>query len=133
MKKKTPIQKARKKADSLVTPVTRALYGNVCCICGNTKNITGHHYHPKSIKGYLRYNEDNFVPLCYYCHIFKIHNMADPETIDKMREWMGDKVQILKDIKRPIGTYMDLEYYTKAIEHMNSILIEEFNKKEELL
>jgi 5-methylcytosine-specific restriction endonuclease McrA len=121
MSKKTPIQLARNRADKFVTPVTRALYGDVCCVCGKPK-VTGHHYYPKSSHGHLRYNTDNFVPLCYYCHMFKVHSMADPDTLETIRKWMGTKINKLKKIPRPQGTYMTLKWYEDNIYELKDSL-----------
>ena len=57
-------------------------WGNQCIICGETA-IQMHHYEPRSMSLFLRYNVENAVPLCKSCH-YKIHFSHRPNEIKEL-------------------------------------------------
>lgn len=70
--KKTPIQKARDKADKLITPWILKK-NKRCLLCGGVSQVAHHHIH-KSQSTRLRYEESNLIPLCTACHCKLHHN-----------------------------------------------------------
>ena len=60
-----------------------------CLSCGGQAQVY-HHYIPKSQSTYLRYREENLIPLCVSCH-FKIHKISDPEVVRNIQKNKGDE------------------------------------------
>lgn len=53
-----------------------------CALCGSKDNITVHHWCVADhFAGQARYLYANGIPLCYACHIRKVHTRADYATI----------------------------------------------------
>lgn len=52
------------------------VFGTKCEGCGKPA-VHGHHYVPRSKCVGLKYDLDNFVPLCFHCHFSRIHK-GDP-------------------------------------------------------
>jgi HNH endonuclease len=66
------VPKLKKACDEMLTPITKNKYPMCESGCGN-KTQVGHHWIEKSRSANLRYNLDNLVGLCNFCHN-KIHN-----------------------------------------------------------
>ena len=80
-RKKLPLSKKHLRiiADQLWRMVGVKVWGSVC-ICGK-QTIHGHHYYYRGSYGHLRYDLDNFVPLCNGCH-FTLH-FQDPKKVEE--------------------------------------------------
>ena len=65
----------RNKADRLLQETVRKL-SKRCLICGGELSC-GHHFFPKSMSNYLRYNMENIIPICVGCHLR--HHSGSPE------------------------------------------------------
>ena len=69
--------KWQKKCDKRLQEKGRALYP--CCeVCGKPMSCL-HHFFPKSVSSRLRYDWDNLIPICNFCHMR--HHMANDPTI----------------------------------------------------
>ena len=75
------IKKARKKADKLFQEI--GLYLTPKCECCGRPATEIHHFIPKSLSTYLRYDLENGISLCRSCH-FAHHSKYDPEIYEKM-------------------------------------------------
>jgi 5-methylcytosine-specific restriction endonuclease McrA len=124
--KKTLKAKLKIKADKLFSQCCFKKWGNIC-ICGREASAT-HHFFPKSGSAYLRYNLDNGVPLCYGCHIIKIHTQGDPETLERIKKARGLKwYNNLKRLKKKgleAKSITTVKYYQEVI-----MALEEYLKR----
>lgn len=66
------VKSVRTKADSLLTPLIKAMYP-LCLLCNNPTEVAHHHVH-KSKSTRLRYDLDNLINLCHKCHLKLHHN-----------------------------------------------------------
>jgi 5-methylcytosine-specific restriction endonuclease McrA len=92
------IAKLRKECDKLYQ--TALLKKNKTCFgCGRRAEVI-HHFIPKSLSAFLRYDEMNGTPLCNSCH-FSHHSKYDPAILLKVREKMGEeRVKYLLDHRK---------------------------------
>jgi hypothetical protein len=124
-KRKPSLKTLRNKADHLFSQACFKRWGNVCPVCKGEATQT-HHFIPKSISAYLRYEILNGVPLCYHCHIIRLHSQGDPlvyEAIIKKRgqEWFT-KLKKLKIEGESKGGYLSVNYYQKIIKGFEDYL-----------
>lgn len=91
------VSRLRQEADTLFSKACFKFWGNKCPICGREATAT-HHFIPKSISAYLRYNLQNGVPLDYVCHIIRIHTQGDPTALEGIIKARGQKWY--NDLKR---------------------------------
>lgn len=125
---KTKRNYLRDKCDSLIQKINRASCGR-CLVCGGYNDV-GHHYFPKSVSSYLRYDLRNIIPLCGKCHC-RIH-MSDDPTINntivrkKGHEWLesleADKRRTIKTNKAYYE--MNFETLTKILEDITNGLFD---------
>ena len=69
------IKSLRAACDALIQQINRKKYEK-CFICGSSNQVA-HHFFPKSVSSFLRYNAENLVPLCNGCHM-RLHQSGDP-------------------------------------------------------
>jgi hypothetical protein len=126
MKKLPSLKYLRIKCDKLFSQACFKVWGNKC-ICGKEATAT-HHFIPKSISAYLRYNVLNGVPLCYYEHIIRIHSQGDPRVFEDIIKLRGQKWY--KELKRlkvegeSKGGYLSRKYYQDNIDRLQKIIDE---------
>lgn len=70
---KLTVPELKKECDKILTPITKLIYPKCEAGCGSNTQV-GHHWVEKSRSANLRYNIDNLVGLCNFCH-GKIHNL----------------------------------------------------------
>jgi len=92
--KKQPLKKQLQKvANSLWKKAGFLIHGNRCEYCGE-RATHPHHYIPKSRCGIMRYDINNFVPLCAKCH-YKIHFSPNPDEVraicEMIHTYRGDE------------------------------------------
>jgi len=80
-KKKSP-KKSRKalvdKLDSILSHITRNNANGICEVCGKAGSQV-HHFFSKKVHSAVRWDEDNLISICFFCHIIKIHRQVDIE------------------------------------------------------
>ena len=123
--RKPSLKTLRKNADTLFSKVCFKIYGDKCECCGKEAHEI-HHFFAKSIASFLRYNIQNGVQLCTYCHIIRIHSQGDPrvfETIIKKRgqEWY-ESLKLLKVEGESKGGYQGVKYYQEIIKDFKEYL-----------
>lgn len=122
--RKALIKTLRTKADKLFSQVCFKKWGNKC-ICGKPATAT-HHFIPKSISAYLRYNVLNGVPLCYYCHIIRIHSQGDPRIFEEIIKKRGQKwykeLKRLKVVGEKKKSFTTTKYYKQIIKEFEEEL-----------
>lgn len=64
--------------DHLGSQVCRKLWQGYCALCGGPGNQQ-HHYFPKKVYPWLRWDQDNLVWTCWQCHICRIHRGGEGE------------------------------------------------------
>ena len=84
---------------------------NTCTFCGNTKNLTIHHPHKRSVFGE---NDDSIVTLCEECHreLEKEIRKMEIQTLDKIK---GIYLFIYKLLFLKKINFEDDKYYTLLI------------------
>ena len=87
-----------------------------CEVCGGTKGITAHHFIPRSLSAYLKYDLDNGVCLCQGCH-FAHHHKSEPKIHYKVVEKRGGEWYNKLEKKRKKGqrliSFQTLDYFKK--------------------
>ena len=84
-----------------------ALYRFRCAICEATENLCAHHIAPKSRHAKLRYDINNGVTLCRYCHVAK----NNPQNVHKLlRSDIICYEQLMKELlaKRSLTSQEDI-------------------------
>jgi len=113
-------KKLRERADKLFTLAVLKRWGRNCEICGKPAT-TAHHYVPKSLSQSLRYDLENGVPICNYCHM-SIHTKNDPECIEKIINHRGKKWADYIDKNRRKKVKATVEYYRNNIYKLTDYL-----------
>jgi len=85
------IQTLQKKLDRLVQ-IKYVPLNPWCIVCGKPTSEM-HHFVQKRASTYLRYHEDNLIPLCKKCHC-KHHTSGDPTIVSmiiikKGQDWFS--------------------------------------------
>ena len=88
-KPKTDIRKVIIQIDSIDSDICLLTNNFVCMLCGGVASQTHHFFH-KNNYGVLRFEPNNHCPLCYSCHIRKIHSAGDTEPL---REKIIDRIR----------------------------------------
>ena len=81
---------AKKKLDKLWSECVRAKFKR-CQWCGKKEGkLDAHHIITKSRSGYVgRWNLQNSILLCFYCHRGKAHGSYQVEYSDFIRRWLS--------------------------------------------
>ncbi|MCR4330229.1 MAG: HNH endonuclease [Candidatus Roizmanbacteria bacterium] len=88
-KKKLPtIGKLKSTADRTVQDYFRRVKEK-CELCFHAYQVV-HHFIPKSLSNYLRYDPMNFIYICSKCHS-KFHSFPDPMIGIRVERIRGDK------------------------------------------
>ena len=64
---------------------------NYCEVCGSGKTLQALHFFSKKGHPVTRHDISNGILLCYYCHMIRIHQLGDPEVIQKIIEKRGEE------------------------------------------
>lgn len=119
MSRKSTIKGLRAKCDKLFSMAVFKFWGDKCTICRKEATAT-HHFIPKSLSAYLRYEVKNGCPLCYYDHIIRIHTQGDPRAIETIIEARGKKwheeIKTMRKAGESKGGYLGVKYYKDKIE-----------------
>lgn len=103
-KAKSPVRRLIEEIDS-INSINCLLQAELKCIlCGGEANQVHHYYH-KSSHGNVRFNPDNHCPICYACHIFKVHSRGEVEELrDNLLKKIGlERFELLKVLSNGIG------------------------------
>lgn len=123
--RKVSIKTLRNKADKLFSQCCFKRYGDRCEVCGKMGHGV-HHFVPKSISAYLRYNIDNGVILCTYCHIIRIHSQGDPRIFEDIIKKRGQKwykeLKQLKVVGEKKKSFVSVKYYKQVIKEFEEEL-----------
>ena len=64
--------------------------GFTCMMCGGLASQL-HHFFSKKSHAAIRFDARNHCPLCYGCHMFRVHSAGDTEGLrDKLIDKIGD-------------------------------------------
>ena len=88
MKKRSKLGTLRNKCDALMQIIGHRR-NPFCLLCGKAQQVM-HHFFPKSVSSFLRYNWDNLVPLCNGCHM-RLHQSGDPSYEERIKKIKGQK------------------------------------------
>ena len=108
-KSKSPYRKAVDAADAALQSYYRAKYPNAKCESCNRKADLRHHFIPKSRSAFLRYSENNLIPLCVRCHILH-HQFGDARVharivLKRGAEWLKE---LLKESRKHLSLTVKL-------------------------
>jgi len=93
-----------------------------CEVCGK-QSTQVHHFFPKGMYGFLRYDLDNGISMCNGCH-FAHHHKGDPTIHQTVINKRGRKwyEQLLEKSKEQPTSYMTIGWYKENIERLEGIL-----------
>lgn len=129
-RKKSPLEIAKVKAWKALSKWKRNK--GVCQKCGKygiPAQFDAHHIIPKSLGNYARFNEENIICLCKYCHMYWWHGSA---TIEERRDLaisiLGKETydQIHLDAKKTVDYTLEdyenmiIEFEDKMCGHQNN-------------
>jgi Bacteriophage Lambda NinG protein len=64
--------------DKVCSNFTKNRANGVCELCGKAGTASHHHFSKKAFPN-LRFNLDNLIWLCFYCHMIRIHRQGQYE------------------------------------------------------
>jgi 5-methylcytosine-specific restriction endonuclease McrA len=80
-----------KELDALLSHKVRDEAGGICFMCGGIATQV-HHYWTKKAHGKVRFDERNLLPMCWNCHINKVHRSLEIEDLRrKLIKKIGQK------------------------------------------
>jgi len=120
MKTQDKKKKLRARADKLFTLAVFKKWGRNCEVCGKPA-VTAHHYIPKSLSQSLRYDLENGVPICNYCHM-SIHTKNDPGCIEKIISHRGRNWAEYIEKMRRKEVKITVKYYEDNIKRLEECL-----------
>jgi len=110
------IKRLRTKCDSIARD--RFLAENPYCLICGAPTVDAHHFFPKSISSFLRYDFRNLISLCRGCH-FSHHTKGDPKIHAAIIEIKGqDWYEDLRADSQKIQK-VNLGYYEKVLRESN--------------
>jgi len=119
-------QRLKNQADKLWHIAGIKEWGNVCFFQNSSKKAkahrthteTGHHYFRKGLYSQLRYDLDNFVPVCWPCH-YKMEKIDNTMLID-IRDARGKKwyLGLRKKSQKLKPSYQTVAYYEDIIKKL---------------
>ena len=120
--KKAPSKKhLRETGDQLWRMAGVKMWGQRC-ICG-TPAVHCHHYWYRSSVGHLRYDLDNFVPLCNSCHFllhFRDPKLIEPKIVEaRGKEW---EKRLNEKAKEKPQSYQTVGWYKSKIEELKNYI-----------
>ena len=102
----------RRKCDALMQEIgTRD--NPQCTLCNQPCNVM-HHFFPKSVSAYLRYDWRNLIPLCNGCHN-RLHQSGDPSYEQRIisirgQPWYDELDKVRRtEIKVNVGYYRNVK------------------------
>ncbi|MCK4307301.1 HNH endonuclease [candidate division WOR-3 bacterium] len=107
----------RRIADALYQ---RIYYKPFCEACLDEAGAEVHHFYPKSIYPWLRYDKDNGVVLCRRCHE-KVNTEGIKAKIIKNKGQAWWKRLQLKKVNEPKPPYLTLEWYKLHVKRLDAI------------
>jgi len=119
-------RKLRAEADRLWHIAGIIKWGNQCIIDYCSLQVKScHHYKPKGQYGFLRYDLDNAIPICWPHH-FRLekadNSLVAQIVIKRGRKWyekMENKVR-----ERPKGSFTTIKWYRENIERLTRYIEE---------
>ena len=78
LSKKVLIKKVAKECQRLCYAIVKNR-DKECQLCGKKDNLHQHHILSKGRHFAVRYDPDNIITLCYYCHLIKVHSEGNQE------------------------------------------------------
>lgn len=88
MKKRSSLGTLRNKCDKLMQEIGHK-ENPFCLLCGKYQQVM-HHFFPKSVSSFLRYEWSNLIPLCNGCHM-RLHQSGDPTYEQRIIKLKGKK------------------------------------------
>lgn len=89
-RKKTPKQKLEDKCLGMWSGIIHKKYNNTCQMCGKRGvEIDAHHIIPKGVRKDYKYDTDNGILLCYYCHHYA--DNAPHNSPENFKKWFSEK------------------------------------------
>ncbi len=107
----------RVKCDKRMQEIGREIHDK-CLVCGQPMSCH-HHFYPKSMSSALRYDWENLIPLCAYCH-FSHHN-GNPDIHAKVIKIKGEKWLDSLQVKRTLLVKPSIKYYKDILEKLEII------------
>ena len=88
MQKRSKLGTLRNKCDKLMQQIGHE-ENPTCLLCGKPQQVM-HHFFPKSVSSFLRYEWRNLIPLCNGCHM-RLHQSGDPTYEQRIIKIKGKK------------------------------------------
>src|SRR3990167_10237221 len=115
MRKRSKSKATLDKADRALQDWFRRNYpDDKCEVCGKKAEVR-HHHLEKSKSNAGRYNHDNLIVLCHFCHskiVFGDNNIVAIYSIRRGEEWL-EKMKQLKKVKKQYYSKKELEEIIK--------------------
>ena len=126
-KKKTSRQKMYERLDKLASEIVRSK--GRCILCGKPlppEKLNAHHWIvTKGHSTKYRWDLRNLVPLCYACHIHKIHSTASLKYLDNLKKnAIAYGIATTSDIEEITGNYEIVDYSMGDLEEIYNKLKE---------
>jgi len=87
-----------------------------CLLCANPVQIM-HHFFPKSVSSFLRYNWDNLIPLCNGCHM-RLHQSGDPRYEQRIIAAKGENWYENLEIHARDYQKVNVGYYKEVYQNL---------------
>ena len=85
MKTQDKIKRLKNKCDKLWSEAIRTRDGE-CILCGKKEGLNAHHWiHSRAQGNSHRWDVKNGVAVCFACHLYKIHNYASADIIERLK------------------------------------------------
>lgn len=86
MKTSDKIKRLKTKCDKLWSECVRTRDGE-CVLCGKKDGLNAHHWIHSRAQGNLhRWDIKNGVSVCFACHLYKIHNYASADIMERLKK-----------------------------------------------
>lgn len=103
-KGKSEERKLIESIDALDSMICLISLGFECMMCGQQASQL-HHFFSKKSHAAIRFEPNNHCPLCYGCHIFRVHSAGDTEGLrDKLIDRIGwDAFESIKEHSKDLA------------------------------
>ena len=96
-------------------------WGRTCNACKKNKASCNHHFFPRSISKYLKFDINNGVPVCTSCHT-GIHWRNDPRVVENIIDYRGrswyNKLTKEKEKGEKLGSFYNKEFLEEEIKKL---------------